>query len=121
MKLVKLPSLWSIVRHRGVNVALHFGKEAYPANPADWHLPASAPVYYLPANLLINGQVALKVTLVVTAPHPPLLICGGVIGLLAEKPGDSNTYMTLRVISARSGAEPSALDQNKLPSENANK
>jgi hypothetical protein len=120
IKLIKTPSLWSIVRHHGVNVSLFFGKEAYAANPADWDLPASAPVYYLPADLQINGQVALKVTLVVTAPHPPLLICGGVIGLLAEKPGDNASYMTLRVISARRGAESRALDQNELNRKSAN-
>ncbi len=105
LKLIKAPSVWSIVRHGGVNASLSFGKEAYPANPADWNLPPSVPVYYLPADLKVNGQLALKVTFVVTTPHPPLLICGGVIGVLAEKPGDNETYMTLRVISARRASE----------------
>lgn len=112
LKLVKVPSVWSIVRHGGVNASLFFGKEAYPANPADWNLPVSAPVYYLPAALNINGQLGLKVTFVVTTPHPPLLICGGVIGVLAEKPGDNETYMTLRVISARLGTGPVGQKQN---------
>ena len=101
LKLVKVPSVWSIVRHLGVTADFGFGKEAYPANPADWNLPASVPVYYLPCLFRLNGQPALKVTLVVTVPHPPLLISGGIIGLLAERPGDDDTYMTLRIISAR--------------------
>jgi hypothetical protein len=113
MKLVKMPSLWSIVTHRGVNVGMYFGHEAYEAKPADWDLPASVAVYYLPTDLRINGQVALKVTLVVTAPHPPLLICGGVIGLIAERPGDDATYMTLRVISALHSAEEESESQNE--------
>jgi hypothetical protein len=101
-KVIDSPSLWSVVRHGGVNAGLFFAHEAYPANPADWHLPASTPVYYLPIELRINDKTALKVTLVVTAPRPPLLICGGIIGILAEKPSDDTTYLTLRVISAHS-------------------
>lgn len=103
LKLVKLPSVWSIVRHVGVSADFGFGKEAYPANPTDWNLPASVPVYYLPCLFRLNGQPALKVTLVVTVPRPPLLISGGIIGLLAERPGDDDSYMTLRIISARQG------------------
>lgn len=124
LKLVKLPSVWSIVRHVGVTADFGFGKEAYPANPADWNLPASVPVYYLPCVFRLNGQTALKVTLVVTVPHPPLLISGGIIGLLAERPGDDGTYMTLRIISARhqtytnanAGPEPSASRDGQRPS-----
>lgn len=101
LKLVKLPSVWSIVRHVGVTADFGFGKEAYPANPTDWNLPPSVPVYYLPCLFRLNGQPALKVTLVVTVPDPPLLISGGIIGLLAERPGDDDMYMTLRIISSR--------------------
>lgn len=101
LKLVKLPSVWSIVRHVGVTPSFGFGKKAYPANPTDWNLPPTVPVYYLPCLFRLNGQPAVKVTLVVTVPRPPLLISGGIIGLLAERPGDDETYMTLRIISAR--------------------
>ena len=115
-KLVKMPSLWSIVRHRGVEASLHIDKEASRANPTDWNLPASVPVYYLPCTFMLNEQPAVKITMVVTSPHPPLLICGGVIALLAEKPGDNETYMTLRVISARRGPE----HENRNPPNNKN-
>jgi 23S rRNA maturation mini-RNase III len=100
-KLVKLPSPWSIVRHLGVNAGIYFGREALPANPADWNLPPKTPVYYLPCDILINDQPAARITLVVTTPNPPRLVCAGVVGVLAEKAGDDETYMTLRVISAR--------------------
>jgi len=100
-KLVKLPSVWSIVRNLGVTPGFYFGAKAIPANPADWDLPPATPVYYFPGELRLNGQPALNITFVVTTPHPPRLICGGVIGVLAEKPGDGDTYMTLRVISAK--------------------
>ena len=120
-KLIKKPSVWSVVRHLGVTVNLFFGDKAFPANPADWDLPPGTPVFYIPCSLRLNDQPALKITMVATKPNPPRLICGGVIGLLAEKPGDNETYMTLRVISARRGAESPSHDQNELNQESANK
>lgn len=105
-KLIELPSLWSMIRHRGVHADFSFGNGASPStvNPADWNLPPDAPVFHFPWLLRLNDQPALKITLVVTRPRPPLLICGGVVGVLAEKIGDDETYMTLRVISAMSAA-----------------
>jgi hypothetical protein len=52
----------------------------------------------------LNNDNVFNVTLVVTAPRPPLLACGGVIGLLAEKAGDKDTYLTLRIVSAHSSS-----------------
>jgi hypothetical protein len=37
----------------------------------------------------------------VTSPHPPLQVCGGVLGFLAENPSDPENYLTLRLISAQ--------------------
>jgi hypothetical protein len=106
-KLIELPSLWSIIKHRGVEMTLTFADKVLPspADPADWHLEPSTPAYYFPWLVQLNGEPALNVTLVTTSPRPPLLICGGVTGLLAEKIGDEETYMTLRVISARCNAK----------------
>jgi len=63
--------------------------------------------------LELNNDDAFNITLVVTAPRSPLLVCGGVVGLLAEKAGDKDTYLTLRIVSARSSrvkpASPSTL------------
>lgn len=99
-KLVELPSIWSMIRHGGMRFNLSDNDPPARANPVNWNLPASADVYYYPWLLQLNGQPALKITLVVTRPHPPLLICSGVVGILAEKAGDNGTYMTLRVVNA---------------------
>jgi len=101
-KLVEMPSLWSMIKHRGVDVNLTFGNGLAPsvADPADWNLPASAPAYYFPWLVRLNGQPAMRITLVTTSPRPPLLICGGVAGVLLEKIGDDETYMTMRLLSA---------------------
>lgn len=101
IKLIKMPSVWSIVRHLGVTAMFYSENDARPANPADWDLPPHTPVYYLPFTLLLNGTPAVKITFVVTTPNPPRLVCGGVVGMLAERVGDEDTYMTMRVISAK--------------------
>jgi hypothetical protein len=106
-KLVDLPSLWSMIRHGGVNMDLSFGHGDAPslADPADWNPPAPASVYYFPWMLRLNEQPALKVTMVTASPRRPLLICGGVLGLLVERIGDEETYMTFRVVSAKGEVE----------------
>jgi hypothetical protein len=104
-KLIELPSPWSIIKHRGVQKMITFDDPS-PANPADWNLEPSAPAYYFPWLLRLNDEPALKITLVTTSPRPPLLIGGGVVALLAEKIGDAETYMTMRIISAKCGPEP---------------
>jgi hypothetical protein len=45
----------------------------------------------------------MRITLVATNPRPPLLICGGVVGVLLEKIGDEETCMTMRLVSAGHG------------------
>lgn len=100
-KLVQLPSVWSMIRHLGMSLNILADGQPARANPEDWNLPASADVYHYPWLLELNGKPAVKVTLVVTSPHPPLLICSGVVGILAEKVGDDQTYMTLRVVNAQ--------------------
>lgn len=104
-KLIELPSLWSTIKHRGVRMDLTFdgGVQPSPAIPAEWNLEQSAAAFFSPWLVRLNGDPALKITLVVTRPRSPLLICGGVVGLLAEKIGDEETYMTLRIISAKCG------------------
>lgn len=101
LKVVRKPSLWSVVRHVGVSVDFRFDdKHVGPANSALWCLPDAPAIYNFPMLLELNHQLALTVTFDVTNPRPPLLSSGGIVGLLAEKPGDKETYLTLRVVSA---------------------
>jgi hypothetical protein len=105
LKVLNMPSLWSFVRNRGVKVLIAIAHDDVSQfSPAGWGLPSHAPVYALPAMLTINGHHALAMTLIVTAPRPPLLACGGIVGLLAEDPEDAENYLTLRVISAHGGS-----------------
>jgi hypothetical protein len=101
-KVVDLPSVWSIVRHIGVKASLDLEPEHFaPVDTAPWSLPTHPPGYEFPMAFRLNGHPALTLTLVVAPPRPPLLACGGIISLLAEKPNEKETYLTLRILSAR--------------------
>jgi hypothetical protein len=102
LKVIDMPSVWSLIRHAGVTANLTFQTEKFRgADAFAWESSANTLSYYFPMSLELNSQPALRVTLVVTSPKPPLLGCGGIVGMLAEKPGEKETYLTLRIISAR--------------------
>lgn len=102
LKVIDLPSVWSMIRHVGVTANLTFQTEKFCAADAfAWRSSGNSPVYYFPMLLELNGLPALRLTFVVTSPRSPLLGCGGIVGMLAEKPGEEETYLTFRVISAR--------------------
>jgi len=115
-KVVKLPSIWSVVRHVGVSASLELEREyVAPTEGLNWNLAPQTPCYTFPLALRINGQPALTATFVVAPPRPPLLQCGGIVGLLAEKPNDKKTYLILRIISARHGKDAGPAAANVRP------
>jgi len=106
-KTLDRPSIWSLLWHGGIS-STEFRWDATRIAPADasaWQVSGHPAAYYCPMTLLLNHHPSLDLTLVVTAPQPPLLSCGGVLGLLAEKPGDKQIYLTLRIVSARLSAK----------------
>ena len=54
------------------------------------------PIYEIPIILLLNKHPSLNITMIVTAPRPPLLTSAGILGVLGEKPGKSDPYMIIR-------------------------
>jgi len=91
-----------VVGHLGVRADLEIDSERFaPADAAAWGVPTQPPVYYLPMGFLLNHRPGIRVSLAVTTPQPPLLGCGGILGILAEKPSQKETYLTVRVLSAR--------------------
>ena len=104
-KILDLPSLWSMLRHGGVNANIRFDtKHIAKAPDALLTLPTNPKLYQFPVALDLNDQPALNITFLATAPQPPLLTCGGIVGMLVERPDGKGTYLTLRVISARCSA-----------------
>jgi hypothetical protein len=104
-KILDLPSLWSMIRHGGVNANIRFDTQHIAMAPdALLTLPTNPKLYQFPVALDLNNQPALNITFLATAPQPPLLTCGGIVGMLVERPDGKGTYLTLRVISARRSA-----------------
>ena len=106
-KTLDRPSLWSLLWHVGIS-STEFRWDATRIAPADasaWQVSGHPAAYYCPMTLFLNHHPSLDLTMVVTAPQPPLLSCGGVLGVLAEKPGDKQIYLTLRIVSARLSAK----------------
>lgn len=102
-KVISFPSVWSIVKHRGITASLDFDVHRIgPATlPPGWKLPGHSPAYTLPLSLTLNQKPALDVTLIVTSPRPSLVACGGIAGFVAQNPDDDETYLTLRVIGTQ--------------------
>jgi len=101
LKVVDMPSLWSIIRHTGVSANITVETDDIKRAALDsWCLPSESPAYFFPLLLDLNDHPALRLTLVVSNPRPPLLACGGIVGFLAEKPGDQHTFLTLRIVGA---------------------
>ena len=105
--ILDLPSTWSLLRNRGIkDFGFHFKGESVRARNggAQWGLPKEASVYRFPVVLELNRRPALNLSFQVTEPDPPLLACAGVVGLLAEHPGNPEKHLTFRVLSARRAA-----------------
>lgn len=105
-KLVDLPSLWSMLRHGGVEAGFQFqARFIARADATNREPPASKGAYYFPVVMELNKQPALRITLLATPPQSPLLACAGITGMLAEKPGEKENYLTLRILSAHRGQQ----------------
>ncbi len=102
LKVVETPSLWSIIKTRGVRAGMGFDNKRFASiDPEPWGIPTRPPVYDFAIKLSLNDYLAANVTFVVTTPRPPLLACGGIIGFLVENPIDPGNFLTLRIVSAR--------------------
>jgi hypothetical protein len=100
-KVVKPPSLVSIIWHLGVKVNIELQqKNVQPLEPTRWQLLPGSPCFTYPLALRVNNQPALMTTLVVSPPRPPLLGIAGIVGMLAENPYDKETYLILQIVSA---------------------
>jgi hypothetical protein len=102
-KVLSLPSVLSLVSNLGLSPGIAIASprdRVCPLSLPAWNLPSPSPLYALSVAITLNKHPALTLTMIVTAPHPPFLVCGGIVGFLAENPDDPENYLTLRVINA---------------------
>jgi hypothetical protein len=99
-QVVKMPSVWSVIRHVGVRMDLNYwwmdvreidGSQA----------GAARPVYQFPLRVYLNGALGTKTTLAVSSPRPPLQTCAGILAMCIEHPTDESRRLFIRVLAAR--------------------
>lgn len=102
--VVRPPSTWSVVTNLGVSVSLspYFSRCA-PVLEQPAHLPRSADAYAVPIVIEVNDESALHAELLVTAPDPPLHLCGGITAIRATHPTDAELEMSMVLLAARCG------------------
>ena len=99
-RVLRLPSLWSVIWHMGVDIRIipRFGLvELAPAKLAG----EAAKAWYLPLEIQANGSVALAGSMKVVAPQSPRTLCAGVVSVVFMKPGEPGTYLTMQLMAAK--------------------
>lgn len=102
-EVVERPSLWSFLRVSRVGVAFHWADRVkvvsrFDASAWGWR---EVTVYRGASLLRLNGRVAARVALFVTAPQPPLETCAGIVAFTVESPDRPDRRVEMRVLAAR--------------------
>jgi hypothetical protein len=98
------PSIWSLVRKgRMPSGGISWDLVATPLDLQAWCLPSVRPLYALPLTVVVNDRPGLYLSALVIAPHPPFLLTGGVVALLAVNTTDREKWLLVVVMSARRG------------------
>lgn len=96
-RIVRKPSIWSIVTNLGVKTSLHVSaSERWAQEVPDGYEPA----YRLPMALSLNGQQALDCSIVTVEPRRPISVGAGVVSLVARRPDEPDTRLRMRLIEA---------------------
>ncbi len=100
-KVVRAPSLWSVVTSMGVTVSVEFHLDASKvvATPS----PLGGIVHRFPMTIYANDEPALLLFADVTDPASPLNVGGGTLALTGTLPGDDSVHFSMRLLAARRG------------------
>jgi hypothetical protein len=100
-EVVEKPSPLAVLLEGGlrVNVKPGFDRATRASPPPS--LPIAETAWSFPVDLKVNGTTALRCRLLVTDPHAPLHLAGGVLALAARHPTDAARRLRIRVVAAR--------------------
>ena len=102
-RVVDPPSVWSIATHLGVELTLRWqpgDARAAPVVVAGF----AGELRKTSLELVVNGNVATSVTMLVTRPGASLRACGGLVGAVAQHPSDEGRFAVVRLLATRRGA-----------------
>jgi hypothetical protein len=104
---VDMPSILSGLLTRNFGIWFSYDwKSVARHDAAQFGLSWDEPFYSLPFSLTMFGKHVANGTWLTTAPKPPLLTCGGVVGLAISPPNRADKQLEFRVIAARNGPAP---------------
>lgn len=99
--VIDKPSLWSLMRHGGVEVSLQPAyHESSPVTAAQSSFPMSGPYRSLPLAIVLNERPALYLRLLVVSPEAPWSLTGGILAFEGQHP-DRDSRVLARLIDAR--------------------
>jgi len=102
-EIIRRPSLFSLIRHRGVRADFKMHGEALvPASAWPQH---DQPIYRFDLETRLNGRLAMNSILVVSEPRPPLLPTAGLLGLMSTPPYHRDLRMDLELLAARASVD----------------
>lgn len=95
-QVVERPSVWSVVRNLGVHPSLALGPVEVIADAP----PGTGRVLRTAISLALNGVPSLRCSVASVEPRAPYSVSGGILSLVAERPGDGNLRFELHLLSA---------------------
>ena len=102
-QVIRKPSVWSVVRHFGVDTTFSYAWEDVEVAP-EGTAAVQQPVYLLPVLLSLNDTPAVKANLAVSEPRPPLQAGAGILAICAEHPTATDRRLFIRMLSASRAA-----------------
>lgn len=99
-KVIEKPSISSIISN-GVRI-----RRFISFNPEEVHffnansLGIENQAYEQPLKLFLNHKIALKASIIMVGPRPPLQVCAGIVALYAEHPVEKGNRLLIQLFSA---------------------
>ncbi len=101
-QVVERPSPWSVIRHLGVHPSLALG----PVEPSADAPPGAGRALRTAISLTLNGAPSLRCSVATVEPRAPYSVSGGILSLVAERPGDGRLRFELHLLSAIAADDP---------------
>lgn len=100
-RVVDEPSLWSLATHLGVAVVLRWNASGAPDEAPG--VADHASVRKARCELLVNGDSASWLELLLTKPQGATRVCGGLVGAIAQHPSEPDRLAVVRLLATRRG------------------
>ncbi len=99
-QIAERPSVWSVISRMGVHQSLRYSAGDVRARDPS-RMGLTLPAYEQPVRLELNGRPALRATILLKEPVPPLQLCAGIVEVYAEHPADPGKRLLIQLVASR--------------------